>query len=625
MAYVPQKEEDIDNERQMDPFGPQGDVNQQTTQGGQQVTTSGQSSTISGGSQKRKPRTRDTQKSGRGSGMHTNFQKYIEANKPALQNLSKKITQKATTEAGRIGEQIQERQNELEQDIKRAASRQEQDVGRAKQYVGNVAQTGQLDQPIEEGFGQKQLQQMLSGERTYDVNRNLESADLSRQAQNIAQAYDPRDKQQSVGRLLGRTFEGDENQYTAGERSFDTALLSGDPSRLQNVFQTGRQAAQTAEEQVQQARRQAIQSLAGRRLAAQEVPEQLYSFGDEQQAGIRGEVEQEVSDIRSRLQDYDKFLQTGEGADQFITPEAVQEYQQLRESLGTKLQDLGGRAQEMMGISNVVNITQDDPMTREQATTNRILELSREELGLDVDNVIEAINAVGLDRMIEIEQQAAQDVEAMTEEDLMAGSRDVIRVEQLPQLLNEIGRVTDQISTEELRTMGMTRQDLTDMIVNNVIKGRSAGTVANLSELERRLTWLGEQAILGDEEAYRQSLLETFAPQRTVDGDVVTNTTQDFSELFDITDIDSVTEANVADAKQRARLDAVRKLMGGRGEAFEAREDGQELIDEQNILSDFDPVLAARRTAGADVLSDQELEARRKALQNLSGNWRWQL
>lgn len=640
MAYVPGTEDD-ELERTAD-TGMQLEEQEYAA-----PTTTGQSVNLaqSPAIQQRKPRTRQSARRQRGSGRFKNVQKYIEANKPALQQLGQKLTQRATTEAGQIGEQVQQRKQRLEKNIQQAAQQQQKETEKAKQYISGVAQTGQLDQ--QDAFGQEQVREMLSGQRRYDVKNNFETADVSRQAQELEQAYDPKDKTRGVSRLLERTFEPEVDEYTAGERALDTALLSGDPSQIQNIFQTGREAATSAQQQVEQARRQALESIAQRRLESQEVSGQLYDFGEEAQAGIRGEVEDEMADILAEREAYERFLQTGEGADQFISDEDITQFRDLRESAGQKLQDLGRRAQEMMGIENIINIDQDDmEAIRERAQQDILTQQIQDIAGITepgylmatdertgqkyFDPEFAAQQAIRLGELEDVTtedilQQAEQRMGELGEEGLRREyGRDVIRAEQLPQLLNEIGRVTDNISTEELRTLGMTRSQLTDTITKNVIEGGGAAARANLTELERRLIGLGEQAILDDDEAYRQALLETFAPQRKQQGDVVGNISKDFSEIFDMPTREEITEATVADEKQRARMGALINLLG-RGQAFDTLGADMERINRGDVYEAFDPILATKRTAGMDVLSDQELKARNRALRKMAGGWRYQL
>lgn len=306
MAYLPPQDQAQQNQQsELDVFA--SDQQQGQKQEQQQVTqiaTAPGGSTI-GASAAQPPTAAGAKKEPKGSGMFTNIRKYIEANKPAAQNITGAVQKNIQSQTGSVAQQIQKQQDEFKQRIAANQSRI-QDASQFGQQAIQQAGSGQLtDEDIQ------RFRNVATGQNTGIEDVTPQSfAQQDARAQALSGLVRQAQTGQGREELLRRTF-GQNQQYTRGQRALDALILQGDQQAGQQLARTAQEATSGLTNTLKQARQQALTDTAQLERDEQALIEQLTSGVGTAKTDLRSNLEKRIEENRARVEAAREALKEG--------------------------------------------------------------------------------------------------------------------------------------------------------------------------------------------------------------------------------------------------------------------------------------------------------------------------
>lgn len=366
MAFIPQEDEDS-QESGMNVLAtagqPQTQQLQQNNQQDQQIT-SGAPTTIGAGQtplgSQTAPASSGTRKQ-KGSGMFTDVRKYIQANKPAAQNISGAITGKAGQQAQQIRSQIENQQKKFQQSL----AQNQANLQQSRQFAQEAVQKAGSGQLFEQDYGK--FYDIISGQQKFnapEASKFMQERARTGALERLARGAG---REQGRQELLRQTFSGRAQPYTRGQRSLDTLILAGDPNAASQIASGVQQQAQGTTEALRQARTQQLQNLRGFTGDVEQLRtgarEQLTGAQEQLQQNIQSELERRRGELTTQQQALQDAISRGELTremlDPFITQDTMDKAAQAYNERLKRLEDvyLGGPAiQRMFGHATTSNL-----------------------------------------------------------------------------------------------------------------------------------------------------------------------------------------------------------------------------------------------------------------------------
>lgn len=235
-------------------------------------------------------------KKGVGSGTFTNIRRYIEANKPATQQMTQQVAGKVEQQAGQIGQSLQQKQQAYQQQLEQ----NKQNVQQAQQFgtqmlqqAGQQQAGGQYFTPTTEQA--QRFQQIASGEQRFAEMPELNIQKQIMESQRLARETEGAKTAQGRAELLRKTYGEGPQDYSRGMTMLDQILLSSPEAKQQLIGRVG-EVGRVGLETAQQARQQAAQQLAGLKLSDEQLREGLRTGTTEAFGGLRTGLEERAGE-----------------------------------------------------------------------------------------------------------------------------------------------------------------------------------------------------------------------------------------------------------------------------------------------------------------------------------------
>lgn len=288
MAYIPS--EDEDQQSGMNVLTPAGQSQSQIQQEQQNLQPQGSAAPAT--SQPTAGQSNAASSGGKGSGTFTNLQKYMDANKPATQNIAKEVTKSSERQASQIGKQIQDQKSQFQQQVDANRARMQSAQNFANQQIQQAGQ-----QPVDQSAVTR-FQNILNQPNQF----NQASADYSgiqNQVQNLQNLSDRSNRQDARMQLLRGAFGGD--RYTMGQQALDDFLVASSPTAREQVAQAPVSAFQNLQSQLQDARQSGEVSRAALSRDEAAMKDALRSGVDTAQDVLRSDLEARRNAIATSL------------------------------------------------------------------------------------------------------------------------------------------------------------------------------------------------------------------------------------------------------------------------------------------------------------------------------------
>jgi hypothetical protein len=225
-----------------------------------------------------------------GSGRFRNLQRYIEANRPATQQMT-----------GRLGGQIEKQAEGVRRGVQEAREQFQQQIAPEQQRLGGAQQLIQQAQAAPTQIAQtpEQLQQFQALRRGAGEFQQFQAPELSQQqlaAQQAQQAAERIGTEAGRFQLLREQFGGP--RYTTGLQRLDQLLLQATPGEVERLQQLGQEAVTGLPEQIS-----ALQTQAGTQLgelgtqageAQSAIQRMLFGAGEAERIDTLPEIREEV-------------------------------------------------------------------------------------------------------------------------------------------------------------------------------------------------------------------------------------------------------------------------------------------------------------------------------------------
>jgi hypothetical protein len=372
------------------------------------------------------------------SGSFTNIRKYIKANKPFTRRLGESAGQVLTDQASKVGEAIKDKQQVYQDQVASQQQARMQAKTGALDVLRRAQETGQVDAGQAGNF-----RQLATGAKKFNVGE-FDLGESATRAQELEKRAEQAVTAQGRRDLLRTAFAQPGRQYTRGQQSLDNLLLQTSDTGTSAL----QQAAQSSAGQVKTAREQALADAAAR---AEEFRAGGIASGLQQQADTaRQQLANEIEQRRIQAQKERDAV-----AEKFRTGQIGAE--DLQRVLGN--QGTTALVQEARSLADRLN-----PYTQ----------------------AMDLAQSIGI-----------QDVLSRPGR---AGEGPIMRAEFGEQLLNELSRATQNISNRDLALLGMSRQQMQDMIAGDIAMGAGAqmdlGQIAGrFGELQRKAQAVSEADI----------------------------------------------------------------------------------------------------------------------------------
>lgn len=257
MAFIPQEEEES-QEQGINVLAAPGTTAPQTQPQQQQQTQdptqiAGQGATITGAQAAPAQTAAPQQAAGKqkGSGLFTNLQKYVKANKPAAERMGQAIQADVGQKAQNIQQQIQKQQSEFQ----RRLAQNQANLQQSRQFAQEAVQSAGTEQsPSAEEI--QRFRDLATGKTRFDQVGPLNLAEAGSRAKALQDLTSQAGRAEGRDRLLRETF-GDQAQYTRGQQALDALILGRSPAQQKLQEQVQKRAQQTQQE-LRDARSQAL-------------------------------------------------------------------------------------------------------------------------------------------------------------------------------------------------------------------------------------------------------------------------------------------------------------------------------------------------------------------------------
>jgi len=258
MAFIPEDEQNQQNE--MDVLANGG--GQLPQQGDQQDPTqiSGATTAVGGAFAPTQDQQQSIQKKPKGSGLFTNVQRYVNANKPQAQRLAGAVGRGITGQAQAINKQLEGQRTRFN----KLVQGQEQQVQSARDFTERATQqagTGVLTDPEFSKF-----QNIASGATRFDQVAPPEFQKQQARTAALTRLLGSTKRPDARRQLLRQAF-AQSSPYTRGQQSLDEAVLAANPQLAQTAVTEAQVPVDALQRQLQTARQAALEDLYGLRSA----------------------------------------------------------------------------------------------------------------------------------------------------------------------------------------------------------------------------------------------------------------------------------------------------------------------------------------------------------------------
>lgn len=234
-------------------------------------------------------------KSGRASsGMFTNIQKYVQANKPQAQNMATAATQTVTDKAQNIGQSVQQKKDQLSGRIQANMNRLNEQRNFAQQQIQQTAQGQEIQQPDVDRFQSL----LVEGPEVQQV-RNLDVSRGEARAQALQNLTNRVGTDAGRRQLLQDTFGG--REYNRGQSSLDSLIMSSDRAAREGLVEDTRAASQGLQDQIELAKRASELERQGLIDSAENFVNEVNAMGDEAFTGIGSELDERIAAERALI------------------------------------------------------------------------------------------------------------------------------------------------------------------------------------------------------------------------------------------------------------------------------------------------------------------------------------
>ena len=260
------------------------------------------------------------------SGMFTNIQKYVQKNKPQAQKMSQAVTQNVGSQASEIAQQAEKKQQQMEQSLQANQAAMDKQKEEAAGIVGNVMgadydpTTGQFtaqpaqqpeQAPVTPDQGQPaptseeqqaRFQELMQGPTGISQVGNLNLGQQQQKARALEQMAGTAGTEQGRRGLLQDTFRKGGDAYTSGMSGLDQLIVSGDEKARTQMVEGVQQQADQLNQQLQTIGSDASKAKMAQDLAMKNFGGDISSLGEDAQAAIMAQVDQQVADQQAALQ-----------------------------------------------------------------------------------------------------------------------------------------------------------------------------------------------------------------------------------------------------------------------------------------------------------------------------------
>jgi hypothetical protein len=552
-------------------------------------------------------------RSGPSSGQFTNIRKYLSANRPQAARMAGAVTENTGAQASQVGQAIEQQRQQYSNMANTVGQKQtdfqqfgqgliqqadtsgqfenEADINKFGDYIkGNTnylkdlpGQIAQAQQQQEAAQAQQaaapaegaQAPAAQEAQPQFDDQGffNQQREGISEFAKLVGQAQNERGRSM----LLKDTFAKPDRQYTAGMTQLDQLLLQGDKDAYGKLIsdvtgqKTGLDESLTGALDYAGSRRAALEK------ARQDIISGLTGDIDTRREGISSAVDEEVKLLNEqrdllRKATAGEKLSKGEQKkvqdllNQQLSGDSFQEYLSERQAAADRLKGLD--VADLIGqggwLSNQIKKARDwDPteglnqavasdqqtqqMSQDLDSTRSQLQQVEQELKTRPWNT----NAQTLQKQLQNQiKQLTSGISSRRQELEQGLQNPFVRGEQAGQIYNELSRLTNKISNEDLALLGMSRNEMQDMIYKDLgltHEGKGGGQTVNYANLYNTLENLAAPGQMSEEEA-RQDMIN-----RILEGEYT-------GAVGELISDDEITATNVADQQQRARMAALSRL-----------------------------------------------------------------